>query len=166
MEQDVNQTSEPARDSSAVQTSATIEAPATPENTAVPTVTEVSVPAAASPARSHDLWWVKSAHVATLALLACLAVFHGFRPDHTLAPTDALKLVAPWRLPDDDYVARNEQLLDQTVQFVPWTIHAKERLAAGQIPLWNPHSQLGAPFLGNGQSALFYPTTLLHLYLP
>ena len=166
MEQDVNQTGQPARDSNAVQTSVTIEAPAPPENTAVPMATEVTMPPEASPARSDDLWCVKSAHVATLALLACLAVFHGFRPDHTLAPTDALKLVAPWATPDEDYVARNEQLLDQTVQFVPWTIYAKERLAAGQIPLWNPHAQLGAPFLGNGQSALFYPTTLLHLYLP
>jgi hypothetical protein len=162
MEQDVSQTTPPPRDSNSVQTTATLEAP--PENAAVPVVTEVTAPPTSS-VPAHDLWWVKALHVATLALLACLAVFQGFRPNHTLAPTDALKLVAPWST-DEAYVARNEQLLDQTVQFVPWTIYAKERLKAGQIPLWNPHSQLGAPFLGNGQSAIFYPTTLLHLYLP
>jgi hypothetical protein len=164
MEQDASQTTEASRDINAVQTAATIEAPAPEQGASEPVVTEVTTPAAC-PAPVRDLWWITALHVGTLALLACLAVFHGFRPDHTLTPTDALKLVAPWST-DPYYVARNEQLLDQTVQFVPWMIYAKERLATGQIPLWNPHSQLGVPFLGNGQSAVFYPTTLLHLYLP
>src|SRR5258706_9960628 len=101
-----------------------------------------------------------------IALIACAAVFHGWRRGYVLAPTDALQLVAPWGSPGADYVARNEQLLDQTVQFVPWTIYTLERYRAGQIPLWNPYSQLGAPFLANGQSAVFYPTILLHLELP
>jgi hypothetical protein len=100
-----------------------------------------------------------------LALLACAAVFQGFGANRVLAPADALQLVAPWAT-DPDYVAKNEQLLDQTVQFVPWTFYAKQRLQAGQIPLWDPHAQLGAPFVGNGQSAVFYPTMLLHLSLP
>src|SRR4051812_7883263 len=103
--------------------------------------------------------------VLTLALVACLAVAHGWRKGYVLAPTDALGLVAPWSK-SDDYVARNEQLLDQTVQFVPWTIYAVERFRKGQAPLWNPYSQLGAPMIGNGQSAVFFPTMLLHLRLP
>jgi hypothetical protein len=108
--------------------------------------------------------WVVSVFV--LALVACLAVAHGWRKGYVLAPTDGLKLVAPWEPAGRGYVARNEQLMDQTVQFVPWTIYAVERLRKGQAPLWNPYSQLGAPLIGNGQSAVFYPTMLLHLWLP
>jgi hypothetical protein len=101
-----------------------------------------------------------------IAVLACGAVFHGWRRGYLLAPTDGLKLVAPWGTPGGEYVARNEQLFDQTVQFVPWMIYTVDRYRQGQIPLWNPYSELGAPFLANGQSAIFYPTVLLHLWLP
>ena len=116
--------------------------------------------------RARDSVGTVAVSVFVLALVACLAVAHGWRKGYVLAPTDALKLVAPWETPGQDYVARNEQLLDQTVQFVPWTIYAVDRLRAGQVPLWNPYSQLGAPFIGNGQSAVFFPTVLLHLKLP
>jgi hypothetical protein len=104
--------------------------------------------------------------IVMIALIACLAVFHGWRSGYLLAPTDALKLSAPFAKPGSDYVARNEQLLDQTVQFVPWMIYTVDRYRQHQIPLWNPYSQLGAPFMANGQSAIFYPTVLLHLTLP
>ncbi|HEV8604592.1 MAG TPA: hypothetical protein VGQ99_04460 [Tepidisphaeraceae bacterium] len=104
-------------------------------------------------------------HIAAMALVACIAVWHGWRPGFVLAPTDALRMVAPWGEAGKDYIPRNEGLLDQTVQFVPWTIYAVERLKKGEIPLWNPYSQLGAPFVGNGQSAIFYPTMLLHVLL-
>src|SRR3954447_6617667 len=89
--------------------------------------------------------------VVAIALVACLAVWHGWRPGFVFVPTDALRLVAPWGDPSKNYVARNEGLLDQAVQFVPWTIYAVDRLKKGEIPLWNPYSQTGAPFLGNGQ---------------
>ncbi|MBL8119588.1 MAG: hypothetical protein JNJ78_18810, partial [Anaerolineae bacterium] len=32
---------------------------------------------------------------------------------------------------------------------------------AGELPLWNPYSFLGAPLIGNPQAALFYPATWL-----
>jgi len=105
-------------------------------------------------------------HITAIVFVACIAVWHGWRPGFVFVPTDGLKLVAPWATPGENYIARNEGLLDQTVQFVPWTIYAVERLKKGEIPLWNPYSQLGVPFLGNGQSAIFYPTMLLHLALP
>jgi hypothetical protein len=121
---------------------------------------------AALPVSSPDTLRMRVLSILAIALIACAAVFHGWRKDYVLAPTDALQLVAPWATPGNDYVARNEQLLDQTVQFVPWTIYTLERYRQGQIPLWNPYSQLGAPFMANGQSAIFYPTILLHLKLP
>src|SRR5688572_19320210 len=159
MEHEGSSTAEPPAEGADVQAVAVVE---TPRDGGDVVVTQAIAPAVVP---SHDAWWVKVVHVLVLALVACIAVFNGFRPNYTLAPTDALRLVAPWST-DENYVARNEQLLDQTVQFVPWTIYAKQRFSAGQIPLWNPHSQLGTPLLGNGQSAVFYPTTLLHLYLP
>ncbi|HYE20369.1 MAG TPA: hypothetical protein VEA69_18120 [Tepidisphaeraceae bacterium] len=107
-----------------------------------------------------------AAHILTLALLALLATLHGWRANTVFAPSDATQLAPPFKPPNQTYIARNEQLLDQTVQFVPWMAYAVDRLRHGQVPLWNPHAGLGQPFLANGQSALFYPTTLLHLSLP
>jgi hypothetical protein len=40
------------------------------------------------------------------------------------------------------------------------------RLAAGDLPLWNPHHGLGGPFLASLQNGLLYPPNLLHLVLP
>jgi hypothetical protein len=96
-------------------------------------VTEVTPPAVAP-----DTLLMRAISILVIALLACAAVFHGWRKGYVLAPTDALQLAAPWRTPGTDPVARNEQLLDQTVQFVPWTIYAVDRYRQGQIPLWNP----------------------------
>jgi hypothetical protein len=39
-------------------------------------------------------------------------------------------------------------------------------LRDGRLPLWNPHVFGGSAFLANPQSAVFYPTSLLFLWLP
>jgi len=52
---------------------------------------------------------------------------------------------------------------DQGDFFFPVKLHTAGRIAAGQIPLWNPLSGLGEPWLANGQSGVFYPPTLLFL---
>lgn len=49
---------------------------------------------------------------------------------------------------------------DALAQYYPWRAFAAEQLRAGTIPLWNPHQFSGAPFLANGQSAVFYPLSL------
>ncbi|HUW61884.1 MAG TPA: hypothetical protein VMZ06_12865 [Candidatus Bathyarchaeia archaeon] len=36
----------------------------------------------------------------------------------------------------------------------------------GNVPLWNPHVFSGVSFIGNFQSALFYPPNLIYLFLP
>lgn len=46
---------------------------------------------------------------------------------------------------------------DALAQYYPWRFFAAQQLQAGQIPLWNPHQFAGAPFVANGQSAVFYP---------
>jgi hypothetical protein len=39
-------------------------------------------------------------------------------------------------------------------------------LAAGRLPLWNPHVELGRPFLADIETATLYPPNLLALVLP
>ena len=36
----------------------------------------------------------------------------------------------------------------------------------GRLPLWNPHTFGGWPFLANPQAQVFYPTSLLYLWMP
>jgi hypothetical protein len=48
-------------------------------------------------------------------------------------------------------------LSDPVWQFLPWLRLARRELAAGRLPLWNPHQDGGVPLLGNAQSALLSP---------
>ncbi len=41
----------------------------------------------------------------------------------------------------------------------------RESLLEGRLPLWNPHTFSGWPFLANPQSRVFYPTSLLYVWL-
>ncbi len=41
--------------------------------------------------------------------------------------------------------------------FTPYRDYANAALRAGRLPLWNPYLFLGAPFLANPQTAVFYP---------
>lgn len=55
---------------------------------------------------------------------------------------------------------------DLSAGFLPWSHFAAAELSRGHLPLWNPHTFSGAPFFGNFQTALLYPTSFLHLVLP
>jgi hypothetical protein len=52
---------------------------------------------------------------------------------------------------------------DQGDFFYPLKLYTASRLRAGDLPLWNPLSGAGEPWLANGQSGAFYPPTLLFL---
>ena len=52
-------------------------------------------------------------------------------------------------------------LRDQGDFFFPLKLYTADRLRGGEIPLWNPLSGTGEPWLANGQSGVFYPPTLL-----
>ena len=54
-------------------------------------------------------------------------------------------------------------LRDQGDFFYPLKLYTADRLRAGEIPLWNPLSGTGEPWLANGQSGVFYPPTLFFL---
>ena len=48
---------------------------------------------------------------------------------------------------------------------LPSTIYIQERLAAGELALWNPHQLAGQPFVGLHITGALYPPTLLALSL-
>ncbi|MBI2309844.1 hypothetical protein HYU89_03010 [Candidatus Collierbacteria bacterium] len=82
------------------------------------------------------------------------------------APLDFLvNFYAPWDTYYDSPV-KNPSLSDVVAQIIPWKIFNGQELRAGRIPLWNPYNLTGAPHLGNWQSGVLYPTTLLFLIFP
>jgi hypothetical protein len=52
---------------------------------------------------------------------------------------------------------------DTFTYFYPYRAYAATALAQGRLPLWLPDLFLGAPFLANIQTAVFYPLNLLFL---
>jgi hypothetical protein len=52
---------------------------------------------------------------------------------------------------------------DQGDFFYPLKLYTADRLRAGEVPLWNPLSGTGEPWLANGQSGVFYPPDALFL---
>ena len=52
---------------------------------------------------------------------------------------------------------------DQGDFFFPLKLYTADRLARGELPLWNPLSGAGEPWLANLQSGAFYPPGLLFL---
>lgn len=57
---------------------------------------------------------------------------------------------------------------DFTHHFLPFSLYQQQALRAGQLPLWNPYTYAGHPFLADTQAAVFYPLSnvLLLLTLP
>lgn len=50
--------------------------------------------------------------------------------------------------------------------FAPERQWARDILAQGILPLWNPHLFLGMPFISNGQTAVLYPPNIVYWFLP
>jgi hypothetical protein len=48
----------------------------------------------------------------------------------------------------------------------PLHIYSREILRRGALPLWNPYTGCGEPFLANIEGAVLYPPNLLYLLLP
>lgn len=49
-------------------------------------------------------------------------------------------------------------------QFYAFARYEASRLQAGQLPLWNPFTYAGHPFLADVQAAVFYPISLLNVW--
>lgn len=57
-------------------------------------------------------------------------------------------------------------LRDHFDYFQPLRYFTAQELSAGRLPLWNPYSASGEPWLANPQTGVFYPPTWLFLVLP
>jgi membrane protein YfhO len=101
-----------------------------------------------------------------LLLTAALVVGPPLLAGQTISPAALLGEVAPWRGRVPLEPAPNPALTDIAQVFHPWLLWAGAQLRAGGLPLWNPHAYAGAPFFGNGQSALLFPLTLVAVILP
>ncbi|HEX2463828.1 MAG TPA: YfhO family protein [Thermoanaerobaculia bacterium] len=110
-------------------------------------------------------WWVRPsgrrASFLTALFLTLLPLTYtasGFLKERTLAPTRMFVGVAPWADPElmaraaEGASAINPVLLDPVSQMIPWSRAARDDL------LLNPAQGAGAALLGNGQSAVLFPT--------
>lgn len=111
--------------------------------------------------------------VVDVALLLLLALMVFFWPavfgGRVLLPTDLIFDLDPlWRplMPDGYTHPANQILTDQVYAFFPWKVHTVRSLAQGRLPLWNPYINGGQSFIGNGQSAIFGPFSLLGYLFP
>ena len=83
-----------------------------------------------------------------------------------LSPSDMIYTYDNYSyLKPDNYRTSNELPSDQTTQFEPWKFFARDQLRQGIVPWVNPYQAQGVPFIGNDQSAVFFPTNIL-FYLP
>ncbi|PJF46750.1 MAG: hypothetical protein CUN48_12165 [Candidatus Thermofonsia Clade 3 bacterium] len=74
-----------------------------------------------------------------------------------------LVLGATWKLTlGDRIIARGDLLL----YFYPLRDYASQAIREGRLPLWNPYTFMGAPFLANSQVGFFYPFNVLTAWLP
>ena len=96
-------------------------------------------------------------------------VFHQ-SSDHepgTESPSDMIYTYDNYSyLKPDNYRTSNELPSDQTTQFEPWKFFARDQLRQGIVPWVNPYQAQGVPFIGNDQSAVFFPTNILFYCLP
>ncbi len=83
-------------------------------------------------------------------------------------PAEIVLSFPPW-LPvrgDAPLQKNHAEMGDSVTLFYPWLMFTQAALDDGVLPTWNPRFLLGAPFLANAQSAVFYPLHLVYLFLP
>lgn len=86
----------------------------------------------------------------------------------TLGPADLIYNFYPWAShPFKGFIRPSNPLLsDQVLQFYPWMKYSVSLIKEGILPLWNPYSASGTPFIANYQSAFFYPFNLIFYLVP
>lgn len=105
--------------------------------------------------------------VVAYAGLAALAVAPALFTTRTQVALDFAYQFPPWREAlAEPPSAGNPLLTDVALQILPFRHLARERLLAGEMPLWSHELGTGQPLLGNAQSAPFAPLHLMALHLP
>jgi len=101
------------------------------------------------------------------ALLAGAFLAPGLGTAGHQTATDLLWQVRPWKETVAGRVEpANPLLSDPVLQMLPFRTLVRERLLAGEAPLWAHELGTGQPLLGNAQSAPFAPFHLAALPLP
>ncbi|HEX4140332.1 MAG TPA: hypothetical protein VHY09_08290 [Candidatus Methylacidiphilales bacterium] len=76
----------------------------------------------------------------------------------------AAALLLAFVLPGD--VLLTAKGTDTISEFVAWRAYLADSLRSGHIPLWNPYTYGGQPFLGGFESAVLYPPNWLFVVMP
>lgn len=97
------------------------------------------------------------AAAAALLLLAVLFWFGLGMHRGLLLSNDVRSMSWPWAPTYPAPRVAAPALSDPVWHFVPWLTFARSELAAGRLPLWNPHQDGGVPLLGNAQSGVGTP---------
>ncbi len=105
--------------------------------------------------------------------IAILCLVHGIFLSEALfggkilTQIDALLLFEPWAsVAPEGFRASNPILLDQSIVVLPWLEFCAERLAVGELPLWNPHDYAGHPLGSMPSSGLFWPLHWIYFAWP
>lgn len=101
-------------------------------------------------------------------IVACVFLNRALLFGEVFLPAQLLRTLAPWNASTSaaQRIPWNPLAYDAIGQFYPWRAFASYALRTGILPLWNPYSFCGAPFIANSQSAVFYPPNLLYLVMP
>ncbi|MCP4641433.1 MAG: YfhO family protein [bacterium] len=102
----------------------------------------------------------------TLILLAILVVLYPgvFLKGEVAVPGSLIYQYAPWshHVPEDTEIAENKPSEEVLLQFTLWYSLTRQAIREGEWPLWHHLEFTGMPLLANYQSAVFYPTHVLH----
>ncbi len=110
--------------------------------------------------------WFWLVAIGTFALLVGVTYFPVFL-GRIPFPRDMILQFPPWAgFHASGDPQRYADIGDLITSFYPFRAFAAQAVREGTLPLWNPHILLGAPFLANAQSALFYPLNFLYYVLP
>ena len=83
-------------------------------------------------------------------------------------PANVLTSFPPWESvpgPERSW-GPHAEMGDLVTELYPWKALTRRAATRATLPLWNPHVLLGAPFVGDPQTALFYPANLPYFLLP
>jgi hypothetical protein len=102
------------------------------------------------------------------ALAATLFLSPALSTGRWFTPAGLLYDLLPWRTvaPPGWSGAGNPNLSDVVLTFEPWLAYSARQLHAGTLPLWSPGNMLGAPLIGNMQSAVFFPLNWFYFLWP
>ncbi|HWP31953.1 MAG TPA: hypothetical protein VNK96_09570 [Fimbriimonadales bacterium] len=77
--------------------------------------------------------------------------------DSVPAPIDQIHTLPPWNRPMENDKPWDVLYADAALQVLPWRDLVLDSIRKGEVPLWNPYTLGGVPFLANSQSAPLYP---------